>query len=277
MQKQRVQQLGRTVRQTTQHLLFKALPVQRFFSFNSTPSRFASFFSFHFCNFRADSIDAYFFFSTEQNLRQGRIKNVRSVSSHTVTVSLPTAVVPMEQAPHLPGTVIMPEGNSGRTSVSPRSSPSPLSMSPSSPSQSPPMNHAISASPPVSPVPLTTEGISPSPSPLNILNSMSPNPLLSPNPLGHTLTPSPLTLRLGMTPSPIMSPSPLSMTTSSFSPIQMTSSIPNAQQGPIFLPKPAPLQSAFSPAKHSNSNQTPPSAAPQRKEMDNLTLAPILS
>jgi hypothetical protein len=235
--------------------------------------------------------------SREQNLRQGRIKNVRSpVSTPTTPSSNPKDY----------------QKESRSTSLSPRSSPTlddPMNDADSS-SPSPELE-VSTASPAVSPVPFV-------PSPVPFVNSPTPpSPtrahLATPSPIPppfsnngitimpptHTLAPSPLNVRLGMTPSPVpLSPSPISMShSSSFSPVPMTSSIPAANHlsTPIFLPRPSAqhtnhhtFATPSAPAQPKNvafqsntftppPSSTSPRASPNTTSEDNLTLAPILS
>eukprot|EP01118_Nematostelium_gracile_P018174 TRINITY_DN79_c0_g1_i2.p1 TRINITY_DN79_c0_g1~~TRINITY_DN79_c0_g1_i2.p1 ORF type:complete len:242 (+),score=50.66 TRINITY_DN79_c0_g1_i2:303-1028(+) len=184
----------------------------------------------------------------EQNLRQGRIKNVRS----------PTTVA--QQPIHNSRSDRETQRTSRSRSVSPLSSPEERSSSPELDDKSP----SISPIPfGFSPVPFNTLS-TPSPVPLPFSNN---TPLLSAT---NILAPSPLNVRLGMTPSPIsMSPS-LSMmgTSSGFSPVQMSATTP------IYLPKPSAVKEFSTPIKQERPTKR------QRGNEDssnNLTLAPILT
>eukprot|EP01118_Nematostelium_gracile_P018173 TRINITY_DN79_c0_g1_i1.p1 TRINITY_DN79_c0_g1~~TRINITY_DN79_c0_g1_i1.p1 ORF type:complete len:329 (+),score=56.48 TRINITY_DN79_c0_g1_i1:137-988(+) len=186
--------------------------------------------------------------SREQNLRQGRIKNVRS----------PTTVA--QQPIHNSRSDRETQRTSRSRSVSPLSSPEERSSSPELDDKSP----SISPIPfGFSPVPFNTLS-TPSPVPLPFSNN---TPLLSAT---NILAPSPLNVRLGMTPSPIsMSPS-LSMmgTSSGFSPVQMSATTP------IYLPKPSAVKEFSTPIKQERPTKR------QRGNEDssnNLTLAPILT
>jgi len=187
--------------------------------------------------------------SREQNLRQGRIKNVRS----------PTTVAqPLNRNE---------QGSSRSRSVSPQSSLESDKEDYSSP-------EIDTKSPSVSPVPF---GLSPVPftsnSPTQNLSTPSPVPLPFSNahmPPTNILAPSPLNMRLGMTPSPIsMSPLPMLGHASGFSPVQMSASTP------IYLPKPSAVKDFTNPQKQEKN--PPQQNRPKNDDKSHLTLAPIFT
>jgi len=219
--------------------------------------------------------------SREQNLRQGRIKNVRSPTTLSAP-GTPSAVGGSNTPP-----VADRMDRTRSESLSPRSSPD--MMMEDGRSSSPELEVSSPASPVnfgPSPVPFDSTTLSPSP----IVPMMQPvahhsNSMAPPT---NSMTPSPLNIRLGMTPSPLPSPSPISMVNnhaSSFSPVPM------GMHTPIFLPRPAAVHgSSFSvpgtPSQPKEKNIafqsntfSPPQANSPRdsEERKELTLAPILS
>lgn len=231
--------------------------------------------------------------SREQNLRQGRIKNARSPTKLNTPPKQPsTPSTPNYSAIALTQPQEHESPNSSPVMTASPAPSSPLSMGTHSHSTSP---NFLATSPSPSPIPML--GTARTPSPLLMPPSMHSSAFAS-------LTPSPLAMpRLGITPSPHPSPSPVSLTleSSSFSPIPMSSSIPNPQgiSTPIFLPKPTqsapkagpvPMSpSAGSPPTLQGASFSPTSSFKRRSvdeinggdhansDMDNLTLAPILS
>lgn len=178
--------------------------------------------------------------SREQNLRQGRIKNVRSPTPTGSTT---------------------PTGNTPRRSSSPRSSPSPVSMLTSS-----------------SPVPLPNASPSPSMmssnSPLALRGGLNPSPIsLSPVQMGpSSFSPIPMSSSIPSSMTPILLPRPTQPGSQQVhTSVGFTKPTPQKPQ--------ATLQTNPS-VNISNSSFSPSPAQQKKfasESMENLTLAPILS